>query len=164
MVMISDSGVLNQLLVAAGIIKSPLRLMYNARGVIIALTHALLPYMVLCVRSALYAVDPHLEEAAMTLGAGPVTTFLRVTLPLSTPGIAAGSVLVVVGVISAFVTPVLIGGGRVHTVASVVYEQACVLVNWPFAAAISFVLLAITSLIIGVYTRALEMRYRGGTA
>ena len=160
--LLSDSGLINSSLMSLGIIDEPIRLMYTRKGVLIALTHAQLPYMVNSIRSILQGIDRFTEESAQTLGANWANTFFRITLPLSLPGIAAGSLLVFVGSISAYVTPMVIGGGRVNTLASIIYRQTKVLVNWPLAGAISVVLMIVAGLALFAYNKALESRLLGG--
>lgn len=160
--LLSDTGLINTALLSLGIIKTPLRLMYSRVGVIIALTQAQLPYMVSSIRTILQSIDRFTEESASTLGANKFHTFVRITLPLSLPGIASGSLLVFVGALSAYVTPMIIGGGRINTLASLIYRQTKVLVNWPFAAALSIVLLVVASLALFLYNKALESNLLGG--
>lgn len=160
--LLSDSGIINQTLMALGIVDEPVRLMYTRLGVVIAMTQAQLPYMVNSIRAVLQSIDRFVEESAQTLGANWANTFFRITLPLSLPGIASGSLLVFVGTISAYVTPMMIGGGRVNTLASIIYRQTKVLVNWPLAGAISVVLLIVASLALFAYNKALESRLLGG--
>ena len=160
--LLSDSGLINTMLLSLGIIKEPIRLMYTRLGVIIALTQAQLPYMVNSIRAVLQSIDRFTEESAQTLGANWANTFFRITLPLSLPGIASGSLLVFVGTLSAYVTPMIIGGGRVNTLASIIFRQTKVLVNWPLAGAISVVLLIVASLALFGYNKALESKLLGG--
>ncbi|MDI6870583.1 MAG: ABC transporter permease [Bacillota bacterium] len=155
MVILSRNGIVNSLLLKWGFIEQPLRLMYNRLGVVIGLTEVLLPFMTLALESVLRNMDPALEEAAHDLGANSLQTFLRVTLPLSLPGVATGSVLVFIMAISAFVTPTLMGGPQVRVLSTVVYEQALSLVNWPFSAAVAFTLLALVGVLIFVYNKLL---------
>jgi putative spermidine/putrescine transport system permease protein len=117
--------------------------MFNFTGTIIALTEVLMPFMVLSLMGVLQSIDPALEEAARSLGAGRWKVFRDVILPLSLPGVAAGSLLVFALAIGAFATPQLVGGARTKVVATVVYNQAINVLNWPFAAAISFILMVI---------------------
>lgn len=141
MILLSNNGFLNKSLISLGILSSPLRLMYNELGIVIALAEVLLPFMVLALDAALLNIDKQLYDAARNLGAGAVRIFLQVTLPLSMPGIISGSVLVFTLAISAYVTPALIGGPRVPVMSTTIYQQGIALLNWPFGAAIAFVLL-----------------------
>lgn len=156
MVLLGTDGVVNSVLSWIGFVDTPLRLINNMTGVVIGLVEILMPYMILGLLSGFGRFDRDLENAAMSLGAGPVRTFLRVTLPLSLPGIATGCLLVFVLTISSFVTPRLLGGGRVFLMATEVYNQATYTLNWPFASAISFVLLLLFGVVITVYVRMLR--------
>ena len=142
MILLANNGFLNKSLIAIGITDSPVRMMYNEVGIIIALAEVLLPFMVLALDAALLNIDRQLYDAARNLGAGAVRIFWQVTLPLSMPGVVSGSVLVFSLAISAYVTPALIGGPRVPVMSTTIYQQGIALLNWPFGAAIAFILLA----------------------
>lgn len=141
MILLSNNGVINKSLMSLGIIESPIRLMYNMTGVVVALTEVLLPFMVLALDTALLNINPSLYEAARNLGARATRIFLQVTLPLTLPGVVSGSVLVFTLAISSFVTPSLVGGPRFKVMPSVIYQQSVFLSNWPLGAAIAFVML-----------------------
>lgn len=136
---LGDSGMVNGVLTLVGL--PPQRLINNWTGVRIGLVESLMPYAVLVLIAGLGRLDARLEEAAATLGAGRLRTFLRVTLPLSAPALAAAFALTVVLGASAFVTPRLMGGGRVFVVATEIYDLALQTVDWPAAAALSVMLL-----------------------
>lgn len=154
LVLLGSDGLVNGALVAVGFVDAPLELVNNRVGVVIGLVEILMPYMALGLLSGFGRLGPDIEDAAMSLGAGPVRTFLRVTLPLSLPGVATGCLLVFVLAISSFVTPQLLGGGRFFVMATEIYDQATATLNWPFASAISFVLLMIFGVFIAAYSRA----------
>lgn len=162
MIILSDHGMLNNMLMQSGLLHTPLHLMYSETGVVLALLQAYLPFMITSIRNVLYTVDSRTEEASSTLGAGPMRTFFRITLPLSMSGIASGMLLVFVGVLSAFVTPQLIGGGKINTLASIILREAQVNVNWPMAAAISLALLLVASAALFFQNRLLESKWIGG--
>src|SRR5437763_2766120 len=124
MTVLGDRGVINTTLHALGLIEKPLPLMYNEFGVIVGLVHIYVPFMVLTLVGVIGRIDRSLEEAARGLGASRTRTFLEVTLPLSLPGVVAGSLLVFALAISAYVTPVLLGGNSVLTIPMLVYQQA----------------------------------------
>jgi putative spermidine/putrescine transport system permease protein len=133
-------GVVNNLLRDAGLLGPPLPLLYSVESVAVGLLTILLPYMIICLVNALLTVDRSLEEAAQSLGAGPWRTFLHVTLPLTTPGIASGLLLVFLLTLSAYVTVQLLGGPQSKMLVSLVYDAVMSFV-WPRAAALAFVLL-----------------------
>lgn len=152
---LSDRGLVANALMALGMAEPP-RLMFNLTGVVIGLTEILMPYMILALLSGFGRLDPRLEEAALTLGASPLRTFWRVVLPLTAPGMALGGLLCFVLAISSFVTPKLLGGGRVFLLATEIYDQAIVTLNWPLAAALSMIVLVVFGFSLVLYGRALR--------
>jgi putative spermidine/putrescine transport system permease protein len=154
MVILGDSGMLNGALRWLGMITAPLPLMNNMLGVMIGLTQIEMPTMILALIAGFARLDPTLEEAARTLGAPPWRTFLRITLPLSAPGIMIGCLVTFVQGISSFVTPKLLGGGRIYVMATTIYEETFETLNWPLAAAMSIVLVAVFGLCVAIYERA----------
>ena len=144
MVILGRNGVVNRALVGWGVIDSPLPLLNNLAGVLIGMVHVLLPYMILPVFNAVKNVDPNLVLAAVGLGAPRWRAFLRITLPLTMNGVAAGVTLVFTLSLGFFITPALLGGGRVVMVANLIEEQVRELLNWAFAGALSAILLALT--------------------
>jgi putative spermidine/putrescine transport system permease protein len=161
MILLADRGLINETLVRGGWVAKPLPLMYNKFGVTLALVHVFLPFMVLSLTGVLKRIEPQLIEASQTLGASPRRAFLEVTLPLSLPGILAGSLLVFSLAISSFVVPILVGGFKVHVLPMVVYDQVLSVFDWPFGAANAFVLLVISVALIGVYIKVTERALRG---
>lgn len=149
MIILSFSGPLNQALLALGLIEQPLRLLFNLPVVVIALVHVFMPFMVLPITNSLRAIDPALYEASTSLGASRCRTFRRITLPLSLPGVLAGAILVFVLAVSAFVTPVLLGGQTVALMPSIVIQQLIGVFAWPFGAALAMVLSVSTLAVVG---------------
>ncbi|WP_439577077.1 ABC transporter permease [Elioraea sp.] len=147
MVLLGRSGVINRMLRDWGLIEAPLPLLHNLTGVLIGMVHVLLPYMVFPIYAALLRIDPDLKRAAQGLGAPAWRAFLRVTLPLSLPGVFAGCALVFVISLGFFITPALLGGGRVIMIAMLIEQQVREFLDWPFAAALATVLLAATLVI-----------------
>jgi putative spermidine/putrescine transport system permease protein len=152
--LLADQGPIVGTIAALGL--SPPRLMFNTTGVIVGLTEILMPYMILSLLAGFGRLDPRVEEAAMTLGAPPAKTFWRVILPLTLPGIALGCLLCFVLAVSSFITPKLLGGGRVFLLATEIYDQAIVTLNWPLAATLSMLVLIIFGAALAAYARVLR--------
>jgi putative spermidine/putrescine transport system permease protein len=134
-------------------VRWPVKLLFEPTGVLIGLVHFSMPTMILMLAAAISHIDPAYERAAASLGARPARIFLRVTLPLSGPGIASGSLVVFAWTFSAFATPELLGGGRVKMIANVVKDLALDAFNWPGSAAFAAVALVLTFLLLGGVSR-----------
>ncbi len=158
MVLLGRNGVINKSLLAFGLVEEPLALLHNELAVIIGMVHVLMPYMVLPIYAAMRRVDPDLIQAAEGLGAGSFRIFRRIFLPLSAQGIYAGCILVFVLSFGFFITPALLGGGRVIMIAVLIEQQVREVLNWPFAGALSTVLLTATIAIYGLAQRATSER------
>lgn len=141
MAILGDRGLVNALLAGIGLTDEPIRLINNWTGVRIGLTESLMPYACLVLIAGLGRLDARLEEAAATLGATRFRTFWRITLPLAAPALLAAFLLTFVLGVSAFVTPRLMGGGRVFVVATEIFDLALESVDWPAAAALAMLLL-----------------------
>lgn len=152
MVLLGRHGLINEALMAAGLIDRPLRILNTALAVYIGMIHILLPYMILPIANALRQIDPSLARAASGLGSPPWRTFLQVTLPLSIPGVAAGGLLVFVLSLGFYITPAMLGGPRDITLSMLIANQVDQL-NWAYAACLSGVLLATALLIIALCRR-----------
>lgn len=152
LVILGDRGVIPNLSDALFGIRPP-RLVFNTTGVVIGLTEILMPYMTLALLAGFGRLDRAYEEAASSLGARPFTVFRRVVLPLTLPGIFLGCLLTFVLAISSFITPKLLGGGRVFLLATEIYDQAIVTLNWPVAAVLSMVVLVVFGATLAVYGR-----------
>ena len=157
---LGNSGMINGALRALGLIQEPLKLMYTEGAVIAGIVTLVLPYMILTLASVIEGIPRTLEEAAANMGAPPLTVFRRVVLPLALPGVVAGSALVFVLCMNSFATPVLLGGARFKMMAPAVYDQFVTTTNWPFGAALAFLLLAVT-LALTLTGSALLQRRRG---
>jgi len=153
MVLLQRFGLVNQALMFLGILAQPARLMYNTIAVSAGMVHILLPFVVLPVYASLKAIDPNLVAAAMSLGAPPAQTFLRVTLPLSLNGVAAGVLLVFVQGLGFYVTPMLLGGPQTLMISSLIDRQMFNYLDWQYGSAISLVLLLCTILFMLVFDR-----------
>jgi putative spermidine/putrescine transport system permease protein len=143
------------LVLGSSFVRWPVKLLFEPSGVLIGLVHFSMPTMILILAAAISHIDPRYERAAASLGARPWRVFLRVTLPLSMPGIASGCLVVLAWTFSAFPTPELLGGGRVKMVANVVKDLALDSFNWPGSAAFAAVALAVTLGVLAVMSRAL---------
>ncbi|MEH7392790.1 ABC transporter permease [Bacillus sp. JJ1474] len=150
MVILGNNGFINKSLMGLGIISEPIKLLYNETGIIIGLVYILAPFMILSITTVLENIDTRFEEAAADLGLSPLQTFIKVTLPLTVPGILAGSVMVFSLAISAYVTPAMLSGGRVQLIATVIYEQMMQVFNYQFGSAVAFAVLIFSFLIIGL--------------
>lgn len=159
MVILGRTGIVNRVLLTLHLVESPVRFLFNELGIIIGLVYILTPFLVLTIASVLQNIDTSLEEAAEDLGANRLVTFLKVTLPLSLPGIVAGSLIVFTLTVSAYVTPAVLGGNKVKVLPMLIYEQYMSIFDWPFGGALAIVLLISTLILISIYTRFSEQRY-----
>jgi spermidine/putrescine transport system permease protein len=150
------TGLVNQALTSIGLISEPLTLLYTQKAVVMGLVYGWVVGMVLPCYASLVGLDHSLLEAAQDLYASPVQTFLRVTLPLTLPGIVSGSILVFVPSFGAFVTPDLLGGGKADMVGNLIQQQFGSASDWPFGSAISTVLMAMMLLGTIIYFRSLR--------
>jgi len=155
------TGVLNWLLLASGLIRKPVALLYSETAVVIGSLHVFFPMMVLPLASALGKIDPRVEDAARTLGATGWRTFIRVTVPLSLPGLAVGCTLVFSLTAGSFVTPVILGGTAATMLGMLVDQQILVVYDWPFGATVATVLVAIVLAVNIAGTRLLDRRRDG---
>lgn len=161
MVLLQREGVVNAALAGLGLIEAPLPLMMNRFAVVLAMVHILLPFMVLPLLTTFRALDPRLPRAAASLGAAPWRVFLRVTLPLSLPGLGAGCLLVFIQALGFYVTPALLGGPNDQMLAWFVGFYATRSVNWGLAAALSLLLLVAVGLCVALYGRLAGFRRPG---
>jgi ABC-type spermidine/putrescine transport system permease subunit I len=152
-VILGRKGLLNNLLVKMNIISEPLTLLYSMKGVVIGMTHILLPYMILSLYSVMRGIDLGLVKAARNLGAGSFNAFLRIFFPLSLPGVAGGCLMVFVMGLGFFVTPALLGGPRDVVISVLIENQVTYILNWGFAFAVAVVLCAISFIIVYFYNR-----------
>jgi ABC-type spermidine/putrescine transport system permease subunit I len=141
-VLLNRDGAINQFLQSAGVISAPLRLLPSTAVIIVGLAHALLPYGVLTLMAALNGVNPNLERAAMSLGAGRARTFVNVTLPLTASGVIGGFLLAFGVAIGAYATPAILGGPGTQTMATLIYSFMMTLLDWSLGSALGVILLA----------------------
>ncbi len=144
---LSSSGVINWLLLNLHIVSEPVRMISNFTGVVIGLVHALSPFMILSLMTVIQRIEPEIEEASINLGASPLETFWRIVVPLSRPGVLAGYLLVFTVVLSAFTTPGMMGGNRVLVMSTYISQQIRTVLNYPFGAMASVVLMLVTTVI-----------------
>jgi len=154
-----ETGVVNKALMKLGVIDSPFPFMFTETGVVIALAHVLVPFMVLSVWAALQRLDPQIENAATSLGASHLTVLTRVVVPQVMPGILSGSIVVFALAASAFATPAIIGGRRLKVAATLAYDEFLNTLNWPLGAAVAVLLFVALGTIILVSNRLVERKY-----
>jgi ABC-type spermidine/putrescine transport system permease subunit I len=142
-ILLGKRGIVNEWLVASGLVSAPLPLLFNSLGVQIGMVHVLLPFMILPIWSVLMRLDQTLPSAARSLGASPIRAFIHVVLPLSLPGLLAGGVLVFMLAAGFYITPALLGGDRDITIATLIEMVVRDLLDWPFGAMLSLSLMAL---------------------
>lgn len=152
-VLLNPAGLINGASQAFGLTSEPLPILYNSFAVVLGLVYNYTPFVVLAIYSALQRIDPSYAEASRDLGAGAWTTFLRITLPLTASGVAAGAVFVFVLSVGNFVTPDLLGGGKQQMVGNLIYDQFLSARDWPFGATLSGMLIAIMMALLFVQAR-----------
>lgn len=154
-----NNGLVNKLLISAGLIRFPIPFMFTETGMVVALTHVMMPFMVLSVWAALQRLDPQIENAAMSLGAGPITIIRRIVMPQIMPGVLSGAIIVFSLSASAFATPAIIGGRRLKVAATLAYDEFLNTLNWPLGAAVATLLLLALVLIVVGSNALIERRY-----
>ncbi len=152
-VLLQPSGVINSLLVSSGIVSHPLPLLFNRTGVLIGMTHILLPYMILAIYSVMKGVSPVYMRAAQSLGAHPVTAFVRIYMPQTLPGVGAGCFLVFVLALGYYITPALLGGAGDEMISQLIAAQTNEQLNWGLAGALSAYLVIFTAVFYFVFNR-----------
>jgi spermidine/putrescine transport system permease protein len=156
MVILRTEGIINLVLLDLHIIHQPLRLLYTSFAVFVGLVYGELPFMILPLYTVLQKIDPALMEAAEDLGADRLTTFLKVTLPISLPGLIAGGILVFIPSIGAFITPDLLGGARTMMVGNLVQNQFALVRDQPFGSAVAFLLTFVVLALLMVSLRSAQ--------
>ena len=163
-VILRDTGIINTFLIHLGLISEPMTLIRTTGGVILGMSHILLPFMVLPIYAVMRRIDPEYGRAAANLGAPPVSAFLRIVLPLSLPGVVAGSLLVFVLALGFYITPALLGGLRDQMISQVIVQQVQQRLDWGFGTAMSVLLMVITLVILFIASRAIRLRDVFGSA
>jgi putative spermidine/putrescine transport system permease protein len=159
-ILLGNNGVINRGLREMGLVNAPLPLMYNSFGIVVALAHVFLPFMILPILSALQLVDPALQNAARSLGASRATVFRRIVLPLAAPGVQSGVILVFVLAVSAYVTPMLVGGMRVKTMAIIVVDTLLDQFQWPLGSALALMLSLATAAAVLIFASLTRVRWK----
>ena len=159
MTIFGSKGFLNVTLMQLGVVSAPLEIMYTESAVVAGIIAVNLPYMVLTLQSVIEGINRNVEEAAFSLGAGPMTMFRRVLLPLSLPGILAGTILTFILSMNAYATPVLLGGPKFRMMGPLIYGQFQ-LNNWPFGASVAFVLMTATLGLTATANILVQRRFR----
>ena len=160
MTLLGNRGFLNVTLQWIGITSEPITFMYTEFAVIVGILAVNLPYVVLTLQSVLEGIDRSVEDAAFSLGAGPFTMVRRVLLPLALPGFAAGAIFCFILTMNAYATPVLLGGPQFVMMGPLVYVQFAAKSNWPFGAAVSFILMTATLVLTAAANLMVQRRYR----
>ena len=158
MVLLGRNGIINQFLIGTGIVDEPVALLYNKLGVVIGMTYVLLPYMILTLFAAMKAIDPSYVRAAHGLGASRIYAFRHVYLPLSAHGVLSGCLIVFILAIGFFITPALMGGPSDVMIAMLIERSVEIMLDWPSAAVMSLLLLAVTLVLYAVYYRVTDVR------
>lgn len=159
---LATEGILNTILMNFGLLSQPLDMLFNQFGVVVGLVYGYLPFAILPMYASIEKFDHSLMEAAADLGANPVRSFLRVMLPMTMPGVIAAFVLVFVPVVGAFITPDIMGGGKVEMIGTLINRQFGVARNWPFGSAISLVLMVVVLIGVIAYFRSTPEEERRG--
>jgi putative spermidine/putrescine transport system permease protein len=158
MVLLGRNGIINQLLLATGLVDQPVALLYNKLGIVIGMTYVLLPYMILTLYAAMKAIDSSFMRAAQALGASRTYAFLRIYLPLSAHGVLSGCLIVFILAIGFFITPALMGGPKDVMIAMLIERSVELMLDWPGAAIMSLLLLAVTLVLYAIYYRVTDVR------
>jgi ABC-type spermidine/putrescine transport system permease subunit I len=163
-VILRDTGIINRFLLDLGLISEPLTLIRTTAGVILGMSHILLPFMVLPIYAVMRRIDPEFGRAAANLGASPAAAFFRIFVPLSLPGVVAGSLLVFVLALGFYITPALLGGLRDQMISQLIVQQIQQRLDWGFGTAMSVLLMVITLVILFVASRVVRLRDVFGSA
>ena len=163
-VLLRDTGVINRFLLDLGLIDEPLTLIRTTGGVIVGMSHILLPFMVLPIYAVMRRIDPEFGRAAANLGASPFAAFIRVFVPLSLPGVLAGCLLVFVLALGFYITPALLGGLGDQMISQLIVQQIQQRLDWGFGTAMSVVLVGITLVILFISSRAIRLQDVFGSA
>jgi spermidine/putrescine transport system permease protein len=163
LLILMDNGVINYLLSAAGVIASPITLLFTHLGVVIGIVYSALPFAILPIYAVISSIDDDLISAAKVMGANDSQTFYEVVLPLSLPGVVAGAVLTFIYAVGSFLAPAILGGTSAVMVSNIIINVFLVLFNWPFASALTIALLVVMLIVLAVTSRFISMDVVYGT-
>lgn len=156
LILLGRQGLVNKTLVGLGIVDRPISILFNETAIVIGLAYILVPFMVMTISSVLQTIDRSLVEASLDLGSSRLSTFFHVTLPLSLPGVIAGSLIVFTLAVSAYVVPAIMSGGRVVVMAMPIFDNYASLFDFNFGAALAVGLLVVTLILIALYLLFIE--------
>lgn len=162
LLILKPSGLLNSLLIGLGLIREPLEILYTPTAVVLGMVYIFLPFMFLPLFSSIDNLDTGLIEASDDLGARPWQTFFKVILPLTTPGIVAGSIIVFIPAVGNFIVPDVLGGAKGLMTGNLIEQQFLASRNWPFGSALAMVIMAMVLIVLLVFSR--RARKAGGVA
>ncbi len=157
-ILLERHGPLNAVLLALGLVREPLPLLYDLAGLMLGAVQALLPFVIFPIYASMSRIEPQYMQAALTLGSTPSRAFLRVYLPLTLPGVVTGATLVFISTLGYFVTPALLGGPRQTMIAQLIQSQIADFGNWGLAGALALVLLAVTAIMLALLHATVGLR------
>ena len=163
MSLLGHNGIFNRLLMEGGIISEPIPMMFNRFGVLVGMVHFMLPYMVLSIYAVMSGIPHVYMQAGANLGAPPLKRFVKIYLPLSMPGVGAGCLLVFILALAFYITPALLGGLKDTMIAQIIEQEMKETFDWPFAAALSTILIIVTTTLYVIYNKvmSIERIYEG---
>jgi ABC-type spermidine/putrescine transport system permease subunit I len=157
MSLLGHNGIFNRLFLQGGIISEPIPMMFNRFGVLVCMVHFMLPYMVLSIYAVMSGIPPDYMRAGANLGAAPLKRFVKIYLPLSMPGVGAGCLLVFILALAFYITPALLGGLKDTMIAQIIDQEMRETFDWPFAAALSTVLIIVTTTLYVIYQKVMSV-------
>ena len=157
MLVLANKGAVNYYLMKWGLIQLPISFLYSEFAVILGLVHIMLPFMILPIFTCIDKIDISLEDASMSLGAGKIRTFFEIIVPLSLPGVSAGSLLVFIISVGAFLTPAMLGGPKDTMIAMLIQQNFLMLFDWPFGSAAAIIYLSLVLIIVYFFNKAIGL-------
>ena len=157
MSLLGHNGIFNRLFIEGGVISEPIPMMFNRFGVLVGMVHFMLPYMVLSIYAVMSGIPPDYMRAGANLGAAPLKRFVKIYLPLSMPGVGAGCLLVFILALAFYITPALLGGLKDTMIAQIIDQEMRETFDWPFAAALSTVLIIVTTTLYIIYQKVMSV-------